>query len=154
MPSANYPTAFDALVHPTLISRTPDAVTVTLRVPVTAASDVLAGHYPGFPILPGVLIIDCLRQAIAASAGPGVRLTAVERMRLVNPLLPGDEMTFIATTSDRAESDRTESGGAESGRVESDRTESGRTVVGRGVRSDGRVAAEIRARFETVAGDA
>lgn len=132
MRAASYPTAFDALVHPARVSRTPDTVTVTLRVPVATATDVLAGHYPGFPILPGVLIIDCLRQALAAASGAAVRLTTIERMRLVNPLLPGDELTFTATASGRAGSDR--------------------TAFGRGIRSDGRVAAEIRARFE--AGDA
>lgn len=131
MRPSTYPTAFDALVRPAEVSRTPDAVTVTLRVPVAAATEVLAGHYPGFPILPGVLIIDCLRQAMAAASGAAVRLTAVERMRLVNPLLPGDELTFTATT-----------------------TGAGGTVFGRGMRSDGRVAAEIRATFEGVAGHA
>jgi 3-hydroxyacyl-[acyl-carrier-protein] dehydratase len=127
MRPASYPTAFDALVHPAQVNRTPEGATVTLRVPVAAATEVLAGHYPGFPILPGVLIIDCLRQAVAAAAGPAARLTAIQRLRLVNPLLPGDEMTFTTTTS-------------------------GDTAVGRGVRADGRVAAEIRATFEQAAG--
>jgi 3-hydroxyacyl-[acyl-carrier-protein] dehydratase len=129
MRPASYPTAFDALVHPARVGRTPDAVTVTLRVPVAAATDVLAGHYPGFPILPGVLIIDCLRQAVSAATSDRVRLTAVQRLRLVSPLLPGDEMTFTTTIS-------------------------GDTAIGRGVRVDGRVAAEIRAGFERVSGHA
>lgn len=58
------------------------------------------GHFPGRPIMPGVLIIEALAQvggllAIKSSVlqgPPVVYLAGVERAKFRKPVLPGDQM--------------------------------------------------------------
>lgn len=56
----------------------------------TVAPDepVLAGHFPDKPILPGVLTLSLVRATLARATGRDWRLVAVERMKLVAPVLP------------------------------------------------------------------
>ncbi len=74
---------------------------------VTINEPYMAGHFPDFPIMPGVLIVDALAQLagimLRAEAGqalpaaarseqrPGV-LAAIQRMRFFKPVLPGDRL--------------------------------------------------------------
>lgn len=49
----------------------------------------LPGHFPGRPLVPGVVVLDRVLDAIEAAHGPlagGLRLPQV---KFVNPLLPG-----------------------------------------------------------------
>ncbi len=55
-----------------------------------------AGHFPGRPIVPGVIIIEALAQTLAywalrARPGHWVLLTGVEEARFSGGLAPGDE---------------------------------------------------------------
>jgi len=80
---------------PDTVRLDPDGVTV--RVRVEADEPCLAGHYPGFPILPGVLLVDLVDGAVrrhAATHGTGpVELAEVRSVRFSRPVLPGDEVT-------------------------------------------------------------
>jgi beta-hydroxyacyl-ACP dehydratase FabZ len=77
---------------------------------VSANEPYVAGHFPNYPIMPGVLIVDALAQvagimlrtgiqAKRAAAGqsgpaparPGV-LAAIPRMRFMRPVFPGDQL--------------------------------------------------------------
>lgn len=62
-------------------------------VPVGADEPVFAGHYPDFPIFPGVCVLECVRTAAESSvppeAGP-VRLASVEAGRFLAAVHPGD----------------------------------------------------------------
>lgn len=91
------------------------AVTVTDRTPTTATGTVLvdpadpvfAGHYPGFPVLPGVHLIEfadqTLRGWLGADGPDGpVELAAVERCRFLRPVYPGDTVT-VELTVDRTD---------------------------------------------------
>ena len=56
---------------------------------------ILAGHYPGFPIFPGVGLIDCVHQSALEAArlsGRQIRLEAVDSTRFLSPVFPGDRI--------------------------------------------------------------
>lgn len=56
---------------------------------------ILAGHYPGFPILPGVCLIECAHRSVLAAAdarATRVELSEVESTRFLNPVFPGDRV--------------------------------------------------------------
>lgn len=61
---------------------------------VPADHPAFAGHFPGAPILPGVVLLDMALHAITVSAGivPGAcEITAV---KFLSPVHPGDRLEF------------------------------------------------------------
>lgn len=67
----------------------------TAHITVAADEQVFRGHYPGFPIFPGVCLIECVHHAARTRPPlPGVPvLTAVESVRFLSPVFPDDEVT-------------------------------------------------------------
>lgn len=64
--------------------RQPEGATARLRVPEDHPA--LPGHFPGRPIVPGVLLLDAVLQALQdAGAGPPARLLRAKFTRLVMP---------------------------------------------------------------------
>jgi len=98
---------------PLLAVREPAAAAVTVtdaavvtRATVDPAGEVFAGHYPGFPILPGVLLVDAVGRAAARWAAEHrheldrpLRLAEVRSARFLAPVFPGDELTTDCTVS-------------------------------------------------------
>ena len=75
---------------------------------VTATEPHFQGHFPDFPVMPGVLIIECMAQTagiLVLSQIPDrkdkvVLLTSIDNARFRKPVVPGDqlrvEMTVIS----------------------------------------------------------
>lgn len=83
------------LTGPVQVDRTgPDRIAAVTAIDTGMA--LLAGHYPGFPIYPGVALVECVRRALAAAVGGGLELEAVESTRFKSPVVPGDEITIDA----------------------------------------------------------
>ncbi len=78
---------------------------------VTATEPHFQGHFPGFPVMPGVLIVECMAQTagvLVLSQIPDrknkvVLLTTIENAKFRKPVIPGDqlrvEMTVISRRS-------------------------------------------------------
>lgn len=81
---------------------------------VTATEPHLQGHFPDFPVMPGVLIVECMAQTagvLVLSQIPDrknkvVLLTTIEGAKFRKPVVPGDqlrvEMTVISRRSNVA----------------------------------------------------
>jgi 3-hydroxyacyl-[acyl-carrier-protein] dehydratase len=67
---------------------------------VSANEPFFAGHFPGFPIMPGVLIVEAMAQAGGALLLTEVSdrndklmvFTGIERARFRRPVVPGDQL--------------------------------------------------------------
>lgn len=55
---------------------------------VDASHPAFAGHFPGRPIAPGVLLLQHVADALRAIAGE--RMTGVPEAKFIQPLLPGE----------------------------------------------------------------
>ncbi|HTK96124.1 MAG TPA: 3-hydroxyacyl-ACP dehydratase FabZ [Terriglobales bacterium] len=67
---------------------------------VTANEPFFQGHFPGFPIMPGVLIVEAIAQAGGAllltevpdREGKLMVFTGIERAKFRKPVVPGDQL--------------------------------------------------------------
>ncbi|GEM_PF-301775 len=62
----------------------------------------LAGHFPGRPVVPGVVVLDLLVDAAERQLGQALRLTGLAHAKFPSPLLPDTE----AHASFRVDGDR------------------------------------------------
>lgn len=78
-----------------IIDRTENSIKTTLKV--TGQEDFFKGHFPGNPIMPGVLLQEALFQTgaalMAGRAGGGLGVvTRVQNAKFKNMVRPGDEL--------------------------------------------------------------
>jgi 3-hydroxyacyl-[acyl-carrier-protein] dehydratase len=66
---------------------------------------VFDGHYPGFPILPGLYLVEYVHSLVRA-ARPVTRPTALELVKFRRPVYPGDTVTIKAGLVEASESIR------------------------------------------------
>jgi 3-hydroxymyristoyl/3-hydroxydecanoyl-(acyl carrier protein) dehydratase len=63
---------------------------ITLSIPANHAA--LAGHFPGAPILPGVLLLDEMMRAVeGVGAGAGTHWR-INTAKFLKPVLPGETL--------------------------------------------------------------
>lgn len=53
-----------------------------------ASHPALPGHFPGHPVIPGVLLLDAVVNALPAQVGGAVRVTGFPAIKFLAPLLP------------------------------------------------------------------
>jgi 3-hydroxyacyl-[acyl-carrier-protein] dehydratase len=69
---------------------------------VTVNEPFFQGHFPGRPVMPGVLILEAMSQvgailafkSLGSSARPVVYLTGVDGAKFRKPVVPGDRLRF------------------------------------------------------------
>lgn len=74
-----------------------DNLRVLARVTVDPNNPILAGHYPGLPIFPGVCLIECAHHAVliaGRSRGFTPTMSAVSSARFKDAVLPGDTLNI------------------------------------------------------------
>jgi len=69
---------------------------------VTINEPFFQGHFPGRPIMPGVLILEAMAQAggvLAFKSFPGMKgtvfFTGIDGARFRKPVIPGDQLRFV-----------------------------------------------------------
>ena len=67
----------------------------------------LPGHFPGHPVVPGVVLLDAVVAALPVHAGCAVRVTGFPSVKFLAPLAPGQdfEVRFKAKRPDQASFD-------------------------------------------------
>ena len=66
---------------------------------VDPAHPCLPGHFPGRPVVPGVVILDRVLDAVEAAYGPLPALR-LPQVKFVQPLLPGERATVTIENID------------------------------------------------------
>jgi 3-hydroxyacyl-[acyl-carrier-protein] dehydratase len=69
---------------------------------VTVNEPFFQGHFPGRPVMPGVLIIEAMAQvggvlafkSVAPTGRPLVYLTGIDGAKFRKPVVPGDQLRF------------------------------------------------------------
>ncbi len=61
---------------------------------IDAAHPSLAGHFPGNPVVPGVLLLDHVLAAIEAVHGAGYAIR-LPQIKFLRPLLPGEQARIV-----------------------------------------------------------
>ncbi len=73
---------------------------------VTINESFFQGHFPGYPIMPGVLLLEAMAQTggilvahneIDKSAGKLFMFTGMEKVRFRKPVVPGDRLVLRCT---------------------------------------------------------
>ena len=70
---------------------------------VTFNEPFFQGHFPGNPIMPGVLVIEAMAQVSGilamheGAAGRSVYFMSIDKAKFRKPVVPGDQLRFEAT---------------------------------------------------------
>lgn len=56
-----------------------------------------AGHFPGTPILPGVMLLDTVIHSIAAATGLALDLCEISSVKFLSPASPGYKLVIHHT---------------------------------------------------------
>ncbi|MFB6613109.1 3-hydroxyacyl-ACP dehydratase FabZ family protein [Streptomyces sp. NPDC056367] len=84
----------------TAAEREPEgAAAPVVRGTVTVGADdpFLAGHYPGFPLVPGFSLVGYVHDLVAGAVpGRAHRPVVVEKARFLSPVRPGEEVVVEA----------------------------------------------------------
>lgn len=67
---------------------------------VPADHPVFAGHFPGTPIVPGVMLLDAAMHSIAAATGIALDGCEIGAVKFLSPARPGETLTIEHSRTD------------------------------------------------------
>jgi 3-hydroxymyristoyl/3-hydroxydecanoyl-(acyl carrier protein) dehydratase len=83
-----------------IAERRPDVARVELDLRIPADLEYFAGHFPGAPVLPGVVQIDwCVRLGQERLALPGT-FRAMEQVKFLAPIVPSMTVSLLLERRD------------------------------------------------------
>ena len=70
-----------------------------MPLPIPADHPAYAGHFPGRPILPGVVLLDAALHALAERQGMQSTTGQLKSAKFLSPAQPGESLTLHYTES-------------------------------------------------------
>jgi 3-hydroxyacyl-[acyl-carrier-protein] dehydratase len=72
-----------------------------IALPIPADHPAFAGHFPGMPIVPGVVLLDEALYAIGAALGMDLSACQVSTVKFLSPVRPGEpvQVSFEKSSS-------------------------------------------------------
>jgi len=55
----------------------------------------LAGHFPGMPVVPGVVLLDEALHAVGAALGADLSACRIASVKFISPVLPGQALEVL-----------------------------------------------------------
>ncbi len=68
---------------------------IAIPLPITVDHPAFAGHFPGTPIVPGVVLLDAALHAIAAATGGALRGCQLNSVKFLHPVTPGVTVSVV-----------------------------------------------------------
>jgi 3-hydroxymyristoyl/3-hydroxydecanoyl-(acyl carrier protein) dehydratase len=65
---------------------------------IAASHPALSGHFPGHPIVPGVVLLETVAAALPQHAGGAMRITGFPAVKFLAPLLPEQDFEVVFST--------------------------------------------------------
>ena len=65
---------------------------------IAASHPALPGHFPGHPVVPGVVLLEAVVAALAQHVGAAMRVTGFPVVKFLAPLLPEQEFEVVFST--------------------------------------------------------
>ena len=62
---------------------------------IAASHPALPGHFPGHPVVPGVVMLEAVAAALSQHAGGTARITGFPVVKFLAPLLPEREFEIV-----------------------------------------------------------
>lgn len=75
-------------------------MSVERTLTITKDHPALAGHFPGTPIVPGVLVLDEVIETLKARYGDGLVVTGLPAVKLSSPLKPEEPLMITIEPED------------------------------------------------------
>jgi 3-hydroxyacyl-[acyl-carrier-protein] dehydratase len=71
-----------------IVHQAPAAGSVKAKIAINASHQILKGHFPGLPIVPGVCMMQIVLEMVQASTGKQVSLTAADSIKFLSVINP------------------------------------------------------------------
>ena len=75
-------------------------MSVERTLTITKDHPALAGHFPGYPIVPGVLVLEEVIETLKARYGDGLVVTGLPAVKLSSPLKPEEPLMITIEPED------------------------------------------------------
>ncbi len=66
----------------------------TIPLQIAADHPAYAGHFPGWPVLPGVVLLDAALHALAVRLGMQTMPGQIKAAKFLSPVRPGETLTL------------------------------------------------------------
>jgi 3-hydroxyacyl-[acyl-carrier-protein] dehydratase len=79
-----------------ILSQKTEAGTIRAELEVDAAHEIFKGHFPSVPVLPGVCMVQCVKELIESSVEKRTRLDKADMIKFLSMLNPVESNIIAA----------------------------------------------------------